>query len=64
MVYERAYSTTNSYQPAVVARVSVWKWHKRSIAAFMFAGGEGWDTVRNLLNLTNKDELWLERWRS
>lgn len=37
---------------------------KRSIAALLFAGGEGWDMVRAELQLTEEDELWLERWRS
>jgi len=40
------------------------KWLKRACAAFLFAQGEGWDVVRKLLNLQERDELWLERWRS
>lgn len=40
------------------------QWLKRACAAFLFAGGEGWDLTRKMLNLSEADELWLERWRS
>lgn len=34
---------------------------RRSLAAAWLSNGEGWSTVREMLELDSADELWLER---